>query len=244
VSPKDKPSIVLAHGMWADSSCFNRVIGELQAEGYEALSAPYSLDSFGSDVAATIRALGRVTNPTILVGHSYGGSVITVAGTDERVVGLVYIAGLAPDLGETSQTQQSNFPPADVFSDVEVEDGRVWLFPEAMECFAGDLSAQDKALIWATHLPPAEELFETKVQNAAWKTKPSWYIVAAHDRTVQPDLQRFFAQRMGATTHEVASSHLVMLSHPELVAGVIREAAEALQGAPAGSDIATRMVGA
>jgi pimeloyl-ACP methyl ester carboxylesterase len=224
----NKPSIVFAHGTWADGSCFRTVISELQAEGYEAISSPYGLESFASDIAVTIGALGRVTSPSILVGHSYGGSVITTAGTDDRVAGLVYIAAFAPDVGETSQTQQSNFPRADVFSDVEVVDGRIWMFPEGVECFAADLSAQDKAVLWATQLAPAADLFDAKVAGAAWKTKPSWYVVASQDRTVRPDLQSFFAERIGATTLEIDSSHMVMLSHPDLVVDVIREAANTL----------------
>ena len=137
----DKPSIVFAHGLWADGSCFGKVVSELQAEGYETIASGYGLDSLDGDVAATIRALGRVTGPSVLVGHSYGGTVITVAGTDARVAGLVFIAALAPDAGETSNTQLSNYPVADVFSDVEVADGHLWMFPEGVESFAGDLSA-------------------------------------------------------------------------------------------------------
>jgi pimeloyl-ACP methyl ester carboxylesterase len=238
VRPDDKLSIVFAHGLWADGSCFSKAIGELQAEGYEAISSQYGLESLESDVAATIRALGRVTSPSVLVGHSYGGSVITVAGTDARVAGLVYIAALAPDVGETSQTQLSNFPVADVFADVEVEDGHIWMFPEGVECLAGDLSAQDKAVVWATQHAPAADLFDAEVRCAAWKTKPSWYIVANQDRTVDPDLQRFFAERIAATSYEIESSHMVMLSHPELVIDVIRQAAQALQKSPATSGVA------
>jgi pimeloyl-ACP methyl ester carboxylesterase len=237
VTADDKPSIVFAHGLWADGSCFGRVISELQAEGYEAISSGYGLESFDGDLAATIRALGRVTSPSVLVGHSYGGSVITVAGTDARVAGLVYIAALAPDVGETSQTQLSNFPIADVFSNVEVADGRIWMFPEGVECFAGDLSAQDKAVVWATHRAPAADVLEAEVRAAAWTTKPSWYIVANEDRCVQPELQRFFAARIGATTYEVESSHMVMLSHPEFVIDVIRQAAQALQVSLAASGV-------
>jgi pimeloyl-ACP methyl ester carboxylesterase len=237
VTADDKPSIVFAHGIWADGSCFGRVIGELQAEGYEAISSGYGLESLAGDVAATIRALGRVTSPSVLVGHSYGGSVITVAGADSRVAGLVYLAALAPDVGETSRTQLSNFPIADVFSDVEVVDGHIWMFPEGVDSFAGDLSAQDKAVLWATHRAPAADVLEAEVGTAAWRAKPSWYVVAKEDRCIQPDLQRFFAARMGATTYEVESSHMVMLSHPELVIDVIREAALALQ-TPAMSGVA------
>jgi len=228
-----KPSIVFAHGIWADGSCFNKVIPTLQAEGYETLAAQYGLDSLAADVATVKRTLGRVGSPAILVGHSYGGSVITCAGTDDRVAALVYIAALAPDAGETSQTQQSNFPKTDIFSHVAPADGRLWMLPDGVECFAGDLSAQEKKVVWATHFAPALDLFEAKVEGAAWKSKPSWYIVAKNDRTVHPDLERFFAKRIGATTTEIASSHVAMLSHPDVVIDVIRAAAKAVQGASA-----------
>ena len=230
MSKQNKPSIVFAHGIWADGSCFRKVIQPLQAEGYEVVSSQYGLDTLGADVATTLHTLGRVSSPAILVGHSYGGSVITAAGTDDRVAGLVYIAALAPDAGETSQTQQDKFPRTDVFSHIAIADGRIWMLPDGVECFAGDLSEEEQKLVWATHYAPAVDLFNAKVEGIAWKSKPSWNIVAKNDRTVHPDLQRFFARRMGATTHEVASSHVVMLSNPKLVLDVIRTAAKAVQG--------------
>jgi len=175
-----------------------------------------------------IRTLGRVSSPVILVGHSYGGSVITAAGTDDRVGGLVYIAALAPDEGETSQSQQDKFPVTDVFKYVEVADGRVWMKRNGVSCFAGDLSQQEQQLVWATHYAPAADLFSRNAPGIAWKSKPSWYVVANKDRTVQPDLQRFLAQRMKATTHAVDSSHVAMLSQPGVVIDVIRAAAKAV----------------
>jgi len=229
--PSHKPSIVFAHGLWADGSCFSKVIPTLQAEDYEVLASQYGLDTPEDDVAAVKRTLSRVSNPTILVGHSYGGSVITAAGTDDRVAGLVYIAALAPapDEGETSQSQLDQFPASDVFSRIEVAEGRVWLLPSGVECFAGDLSEQEQRLVWATHFPPAADLLSRNAPGIAWRSKPSWYIVATKDRTVQPELQRFVAKRMGATTYEVDSSHVPMLSHPDLVLDVIRSAANAVQ---------------
>jgi len=229
-STQGKPSIVFCHGLWADGSCFSKVITPLQADGHEVLSAQYSLNTTADDVATVRHTLGRVSSPAILVGHSYGGSVITGAGTDDRVAGLVYIAALAPDADETSQTQQSNFPRTDVFSHIEVADGRIWLLPEGIECFAGDLPEQEKKLVWATHFAPAADLFNAKVGGTAWKSKPAWYIVAKKDRTVHPELQRFFAKRMGATTYEADSSHVPMLSNPSLVLDVIRAAANAVRG--------------
>src|SRR5712692_1244916 len=188
-----KPSIVFAHGLWADGSCYSKVIPALQADGHQVVSAQNSLDTLEGDVATVTRALGRVSSPAILVGHSYGGTVITAAGNDDRVAGLVYIAAVAPDTDETSQTQQANFPKTDVFSHVEVADGRVWMLPEGVECFAGDLPEREKKVVWATHFAPAVDLFDAKVEGTAWKSKPTWYIVAKKDRTVQPELQRFFA---------------------------------------------------
>jgi pimeloyl-ACP methyl ester carboxylesterase len=228
-----KPSIVFCHGIWADGSCFSKVIPALQAEGHQCIAAQYSLNTTADDIATVKRTLGRVSSPAILVGHSYGGSVITGAGTDDRVAGLVYIAAFAPDADETSQTQPSKFPKTDVLSHIEVADGRIWLLPEGIDSFAGDLSEQDKKLVWATQCVPAPDLFDAKVEGTAWKSKPSWYIVAKNDRTIQPDCERFLAKRMGATTVETASSHVVMLSQPQVVLDVIRKAVTGTQGAAA-----------
>jgi pimeloyl-ACP methyl ester carboxylesterase len=229
-STESKPSIVFCHGLWADGSCFSKVIPALQAEGHQVIAAQYGLNKTAEDVATVKSTLGRVSSPAILVGHSYGGSVITGAGSDGRVAGLVYIAALAPDADETSQTQQSNFPQTDVFSHIEVADGRIWLRPEGIDCFAGDLSEQEKKLVWATQCVPASDLFNAKVGGTAWKSKPAWYIVAKKDRTVHPELERFFAKRMGATTYEADTSHVPMLSNPSLVLEVIRAAANAVRG--------------
>jgi pimeloyl-ACP methyl ester carboxylesterase len=232
-SSQAKPSIVFCHGLWADGSCFSKVIPTLQAEGHQVVAAQYALNTTADDIATVKNALGRVSSPAILVGHSYGGSVITGAGTDDRVVGLVYICALAPDADETSQTQLSKYPPTDVFAHIEVAGGRIWLRPDGLDSFAGDLSAQEKQLVWATQCVPDANLFNAKVAGTAWKSKPSWYIVASNDRTVPPDMERFVAQRMGATITEVASSHVPMLSHPDVVLDVIRAAAKGVQGAAA-----------
>jgi pimeloyl-ACP methyl ester carboxylesterase len=224
-----KPSIVFCHGIWADGSCFSKVIPPLQADGHEVIAVQYGLDTNEDDVAMVKRALGRVNNPAILVGHSYGGTVITAAGTDDRVAGLVYIAALAPDADETSQGQINKFPVTPVFSHVEVADGRVWLRPSGTTFFAGDLSEEEQKVVWATHYAPAAELFNRDAPGTAWKSKPSWYVLANNDQTVHPDLQRFVAKRMGASTHPVESSHVAMLSHPGFVVDVIRAAVKAVQ---------------
>src|SRR5262249_6568444 len=205
-------SIVFCHGIWADGSCFSKVIPPLQAEGYQVIAAQYGLDTQAGDVAAVKRTLARVNSPAVLVGHSYGGAVITAAGLDERVAALVYIAAVAPDADETVNGQLSKFPTSPVFSHIEVAEGRVWMLPGGVKHFAGDLSEAEQMVVWATHFAPAADLFDQKVEGTAWKSKPSWYIRAANDGTVHPDLQRFAAKRMGATTIEVASSHVPMLS--------------------------------
>jgi pimeloyl-ACP methyl ester carboxylesterase len=223
-----KASIVFAHGLWADGSCFSKVIPALQADGHQVVSAQNSLDTLEGDVAAVTRALGRVSSPAILVGHSYGGTVITAAGTDDRVAGLVYLAALAPDEGETSQGLQEQFPVTDIFAHIEIADGRIWMLPSGIGCFAGDLPEQEQRLVWATEGVPAADLFNQKLDGTAWRTKPSWYVVANNDRTVQPDLERFVAKRMGAHTYDVDSSHVVMLSRPDFVLDVIRTAANSI----------------
>src|SRR5215471_14471146 len=137
------------------------------------------------------------------------------------------------DADETSDTQPSKFPKTDVLSHIEVADGRIWLLQEGIESFAGDLSEQEKKLVWATQCVPAPDLFAAKAGGTAWRSKPSWYIVATNDRTIQPDCERFLAKRMGATTTEVASSHVVMLAQPQVVIDVIRKAVKAAPGVTA-----------
>jgi pimeloyl-ACP methyl ester carboxylesterase len=223
-----KPSIVFAHGLWADGSCYSKVIPALEADGHQVVSAQNSLDTLEGDVATVTRALGRVSSPAVLVGHSYGGTVITAAGTDDRVAGLVYIAALAPDADETSQSLQDKFPATEVFAHIEVADGRIWLLPSGIGCFAGDLPEQEQDLVWATQGVPDADLFNQKLPGTAWRTKPSWYVVANNDQTVNPELERFVARRMGAHTYDVDSSHVPMLSHPDFVLDVIRDAAKAV----------------
>src|SRR5580765_8855975 len=158
MATQTRMSIVFAHGLWADGSCYSKVIPALLADGHQVVSAQNSLDTLEGDVATVTRALGRVSSPAILVGHSYGETVITAAGTDDRVAGLVYICALAPDADETSQSQQDKFPRTDVFGHIEVADGRVWLKPSGIACFAGDLPEQEQKLVWATQGVPAADL--------------------------------------------------------------------------------------
>jgi len=224
-----KSSIVFAHGLWADGSCFRKLIPALQADGHEVICSQHGLDSLKSDVDCVTRCFGRVSSPVVLVGHSYGGTLITHAGTDDRVAALVYIAALAPDEAETSQSQQQKFPVTDVFSHIELADGRICLKPEGIGCFAGDLPEAEQKVVWATQAVPVPDLFTQKVDGVAWRSKPTWYIVAKNDRTVHPELERFVAKRMGATTYEIESSHVAMLSQPDFVLDVIRKAANAVR---------------
>jgi pimeloyl-ACP methyl ester carboxylesterase len=233
MSKQSKPSIVFAHGLWADGSCFQKLIPTLQADGHEVICSQHGLDSLKGDVECVTRCFGRVSGPVILVGHSYGGTLITHAGTDNRVAALVFIAALAPDETETSQSLQQQFPVTDVFSHIEVADGRIWLRPDGVAAFAGDLPEAAQKVVWATQAVPVPDLFMQKVDGVAWRSKPSWYIVAKNDRTVHPDLERFVAKRMGATTVETDSSHVPMLSRPAVVLDVIRQAARTVTSAHA-----------
>lgn len=223
-----KPSIVFAHGLWADGSCFSKLIPTLQAEGHEVFASQHGLNSLESDVACVNFTLNHVPGPIVLVGHSYGGTLITKAGTHDRVEALVYIAALAPDEDETSQQQQDKFERTPVFEHIEVADGRIWLKASGVADFCGDLPEAEQKLVLATGAVPVPDLFNQQVPGTAWKTKPSWCIVANQDRTVNPELERFAAQRMGAQTYEVDSSHVPMLSKPEFVLDVIRDAAKAI----------------
>jgi pimeloyl-ACP methyl ester carboxylesterase len=224
----NKPSIVFAHGLWADGSCFSKVMKLLLADGFEVIATQNQLNTVADDAAAVRTALGRVSSPAVLVGHSYGGTVITTAGTDERVAALVYICALAPEDGETSQADQDKYPRTPVFQHIEVADGRIWVRPSGIPDFAGDLPEEEQKLVWATQMVPLADLFSQPVPGAAWKSKPTYYIVGANDRTVQPDLQRFLAERMNAKITELQSSHVPMLSQPQRVYEVIREAAEGI----------------
>src|SRR5258707_4075317 len=228
MSEQTKPGIVFAHGLWADGSCFQKLIPTLQAEGHEVICSQHGVDSLKGDVECVPRCFGRVSDPIVLVGHSYGGTLITHAGTDPRVAALVYSAALAPDETETSQSQLDKFPVTPVFSHIEVADGRIWLKPDGTADFCGDLPEAEQKLVWATQAVPVPDLFTQKLDGIAWRLKPSWYVVAKQDRTVPPDLERFVAKRMGARTVEADTSHVPMLSKPNVVLDVIRDAAMAL----------------
>ena len=218
-------NVVLVHGGFVDGSGWQGVYDLLKRDGYNVRVVQNPTLSLEGDAAATRQVVDAQDGPVVLVGHSYGGAVITAAGTDDRVAGLVYISALGPDETETSQSEQEKFPQTPVFGQIEVADGRIWMLPSGAPCFCGDLPEDEQKIVWATAYPPSVELFARNAPGVAWRTKPSWYIVANHDQAVHPDLERAAAKRMGATTYDIDSSHVPMLSQPGFVLDVIRAAA-------------------
>jgi pimeloyl-ACP methyl ester carboxylesterase len=222
-----KPAIVLVHGAFADGSSWAKVIPLLQAKGYDVTAVQNPLTSFADDVAATRRALAQQDGPVILVGHSWAGVVITEAGMDPKVVGLVYVAAFAPDQGEAVGDLGKAYPPPPALAAPIVDkEGFMSLSTDAVvKHFASDLPASEARVVAATQGPIAVSAFGAQVSGVAWKTKPSWYIVSKLDGAIAPDEERFFAKRMKATTTELNASHVSMLSQPKSVAAVIMDAA-------------------
>jgi len=231
-------NIVLVHGAFADGSSWAKVIPILQAKGYNVTAVQNPLTSFADDVAATNRALALQNGPVILVGHSWGGVVITEAGMDPKVVGLVYVAAFGPDEGEVVGELGKAYPPPPSFAAPIVDKQGFMSLPTdaVVKHFASDLPPSEALVVAATQGPINASAFGTKVSTVAWKTKPSWYIVSKLDGAIAPDEERFFAKRMKARTTELNTSHVPMLSQPKAVAAVIMEAAaKALTGSGAGS---------
>jgi pimeloyl-ACP methyl ester carboxylesterase len=224
---KPVKNIVLVHGAFADGSSWSKVIAILQAKGYNVTAVQNPLTSFADDVAATNRALAQQQGPVILVGHSWAGVVITETGVDPKVAGLVYVAAFAPDTGEAVSDIGKNYPtPASFAAPIVDAQGFMSLSTEAIEKhFAWDLPRAEARVLAATQTPIHTSAFGAKVSTVAWKTKPSWYIVARQDRAIDPAEERFFAKRMKATTTELETSHVPMLSKPREVAAVIIDAA-------------------
>jgi len=225
--PAGVKNIVLVHGTWADGSSWAKVIPLLQAQGYHVTAVQNPLTSLDDDVAATKRALALQDGPTLLVGHSWGGVVITEAGNDPKVAGLVYVAAAAPDEGQSFLELVQTAPATPGNDEIRPDSfGYVSMTPKGiMEDFAQDLPEADQQLLIATQGPQAFTALQEKIKQAAWKTKPSWYIVAANDRMINPDLERTLAQKMKAATTTLPTSHVAMLAQPEKVAAVIMEAA-------------------
>jgi pimeloyl-ACP methyl ester carboxylesterase len=226
-SPQGVRNIVIVHGAWADGSSWSKVIPLLQAKGFHVVAVQNPLTSLADDVAATKRAIALLDGPVLLVGHSYGGVVITEAGNDPKVVGLVYVAALAPSDGESVASVTKPFPPAPLGGEVRADaEGFLTVTPKGIaEDFAQDLSDEEKQVLTAAQTPTAAAVFGATITTAAWKTKPSWYVIASNDRAVPPELQKAEAAAMKATSITVPSSHVPMLSHPKEVADLIGQAA-------------------
>lgn len=225
-APPPARNVVLVHGAWADGSSWAQVIPYLQAAGLHVTAVQNPLTSLDNDVAATRRALAQQDGPTVLVGHSYGGSVISQAGDDAKVSALVYVAARAPDAGEDFAALASRFPTMPVRAGVQTHDGYSVIGEKAfLDYFANGVPATLAHTLYAVQQPIAAALFGGRTTTAAWKTKPSWYAVSRDDQTTSPELQRFLAQRMDATTVELDSGHLSLVSHPQEIAGMILQAA-------------------
>jgi pimeloyl-ACP methyl ester carboxylesterase len=220
-------NVVLVHGAWADGSSWAKVIPLLEKAGLTAIAVQNPLSSFDDDLAATRRAIALQDGPVILVGHSWGGVVITEAGADPKVAGLVYVAAFAPDVGVPAGDLGKGFPdPPGLVELRPAADGYLTMTTKGvMESFAPDLPVAQRKVIAATQGATNSSIFNASVSHAAWKEKPSWYVVAGNDRMISPDLERRFAVDIKAKTITLASSHVAMLSHPAEVAKLIIEAA-------------------
>jgi pimeloyl-ACP methyl ester carboxylesterase len=230
----DRPNTVLVHGAWADGSSWSSVIEQLQSEGHHVTAPQFPLTSLANDVARLRQVLDFQDGPTIVVGHSYGGQVMTALGTDApNVVGLVYIAAFALDQGESLAALLSQGPPTPALAHLFTDKlGFGWLSEaDFVEHFAGDVDPMKARVMFAAQQPLAGTAFTEVMATPAWKTLPSWYLVAANDEAIPPDAERQFAKRMGATIVEVPSSHLPMVSHPKEVVELIESALDTVQRA-------------
>jgi pimeloyl-ACP methyl ester carboxylesterase len=219
-------NVVLVHGLFADGSSWSEVIPLLQAAGLNATSVQNPLTTLPDAVAAAQRVLDRQDGPTVLVGHSFSGMIVTEAGVHPNVSALVYVAARAPDAGEDYAALAKKFPTPPASAGV-IFDGDEGRLSEAafLRDFAGDLPAAKAKVLYAVQEPFQKALLTGKTTRAAWRSKPSFYAVSTQDRTIDPDLERFMAKRMGAKTIEVKASHLALISHPDEIAALILEAA-------------------
>jgi pimeloyl-ACP methyl ester carboxylesterase len=221
------PNVVLVHGAWADGSCWSAVIERLHALGYTVTAPQFPESSLADDVARLREVLNRQSGPTIVVGHSYGGQIVTALGTDApNVVGLVYIAAFGLDEGESLGALLGGGPPTAALAHLDVDPQNFAWLPEDdfVNHFAADVDPVQAKVMYAVQQPINLSTFADVMGVPAWKALPSWFLVAKNDEAIPPDAERSFATRMGATTVEIASSHVAMVSHPDDVVALIEAA--------------------
>ena len=225
------PNVVLVHGAWADGSSWSAVIERLQADGYNATAPQFPLTALADDVARLRQVLARQNGPTVVAGHSYGGQIMTALGTDApNVVGLVYIAAFGLDEGESIGALLGQGPPSPALAHLDIDQqGFAWL-PEDdfVHHFAADVDPVKARVMYAVQQPLAGSTLQEVMGVPAWKSLPSWFLVADGDQAIPPDAERQFAGRMGATTVEVPTNHVAMVSHPDDVVNLIKRAVEAV----------------
>jgi len=223
-----RPHIVLVHGAWADGSSWSAVIQRLQADGFTVTAPQFSMAALADDVSRLRQVLHRQSGPTIVVGHSYGGQIMTALGTDTpNVVALVYIAAFGLDEGESIGALLNQGPPSPALTHLDIdEQGFAWL-PEDdfVNHFAADVDPTQAKVMYAVQQPLAGSALAEVMGAPAWKSLPAWYLVAEGDQAIPPDAERLFAQRMQATTTEVSTNHVAMVSHPDDVVTIIESAA-------------------
>ena len=225
--PTRARNIVLVHGLFADGSSWTEVIARLQVAGLNVTSVQNPLTTLPEAVASAQRVLARQDGPTVLVGHSFSGMIVTEAGTHPNVSALVYVAARAPDANEDYSALAKKFPTPPASAGVIFDGNEGRLSEEAfLRDFAGDLPEAKARVLYAVQDPFQKALLDGRTTQAAWRSKPSFYAVSSEDRTINPDLERFMAKRMGAKTIEVKASHLSLISHPDEIAGLILEAAQ------------------
>jgi pimeloyl-ACP methyl ester carboxylesterase len=227
-----RPNIVLIHGAWADGSCWSGVIERLQSRGYKVTAPQFPESSLEADVARLRQVLERQDGPVIVAGHSYGGQIITALGDNApNVVGLVYIAGFGLDEGESIGALLAQGPPTPAIAHLDVDkQGFAWLPEEDyVGHFAADVDPVKARVMFAVQQPLSWSALDDVMGVPAWKALPSWFLVADGDQTIPPDAERLFAKRMGATTVEVSSNHVAMVSHPNDVLKLIKTAIQGVQ---------------
>jgi len=223
-SPKTK-NVLFVHGLFADGSCWSKVITRLQQKGINCTSVQNPLTSLQEASGAARRAIAAQPGLTVLVGHSFSGMIVTDVGVDPKVTALVYVAARAPDAGEDYTALAKNYPTPPATAGIVFNDEWGQLSEEAfLHDFAGDLPPEEARVLYAVQQPFKKSLTTEKTTNAAWRTKPTFYAVSTQDRTINPDLERFMAKRMGAKTIEIKASHLALISHPDAITNLILEA--------------------